>query len=80
MARYRDAIQWLANSCLKPPEPDDDVYPETVEIVAKLFGKECRVVERDALNRQALDRVAHQRAIDAEYDEEDRMMDEREAG
>lgn len=75
MARYRDAVQWIANNTTGQLVGEDDLFADTIELTAHLFGKPSHHVALDVLERRGIDRRRHQREIDAEYDEEDRMMD-----
>lgn len=62
MARYRDAINWIAwndeTSWLTDPNGSTSV---TAALVADLFGKDDAIVSRDL--RRALARVERDRAV-----------------
>lgn len=77
MARYRDAVQWLANNEDQDlGDPDEGGYLVTIHFAADLFGKEAGQVYADVRRRRDLDQRAHERMIRAEEEEEDRMMDD----
>lgn len=78
MARYRDAVQWIANNLnMTKLVGEDDLFADPIELVAHLWGKPSHHVCSDVLDRRSIDSRRHQREIDAEYDEEDRLMDAR---
>ena len=76
MARYREAVQWIAdNDDAELGDPDEGGYIVSVILVADLFGKDANQVYFDVMTRRDRDAKAHERHIRAEEEEEARMMD-----
>ena len=75
MAKYRDAVRWIADREEAELLDADESYVGTVVLVAALFGKEEGEVAEAVVRRRAIDARRHQRAIEDEEAEEARMMD-----
>lgn len=79
MARYEQAVRWIADMDDSDlGDPDEGGYIVSVCLVADVWSKERHEVYADVMTRRRIDTAAHQREVNAEYDEEDRMMDQQE--
>ncbi len=76
MARYDEAVRWIAdNDDSDLGDPDEGLYIVSICLVADCWNRDQHVVYADVTRRREINQARHQREIDAEYDEEDRMMD-----
>lgn len=78
MARYDDAVRWIADNDdvdLGLSE-DEGAYLVSICLVADIFRKHPDVVYADIVRRRRIDYEKSRRQIEAEYDEEDRMLGE----
>jgi hypothetical protein len=75
MAKYSDAIQWIAdNDDTDLGEPEDGIFIVSICLVADLFGKDQHIVYADVRRRRRIDSARFKQQQQREYDEEDRML------
>ncbi len=75
MARYRDAVQWIAsNDDQDLGDPAEGGFLVSIQLIADLFGREAETVAADVRRRRDLDQRAHDRQQRAEEEEEPRVM------
>ena len=75
MARYADAIQWIAdNDDANLGDPEDGCFIVSISLIADLFGKDEHVVYADVKTRRRIDERRRHLRQQGEYDEEDRTL------